>query len=65
MLYEKQSFTLPTTNRKMTDEEYEIAVGIRCAKCKKPAHVPYFGNGCVHDPAGMYDVCPICGKVNG
>lgn len=29
MLYQKQTFTLPTTSRKMTQTDYEIRVGLR------------------------------------
>ena len=29
MLYQKPSFTLPSTTKKMTQREYEIAVGLR------------------------------------
>lgn len=35
MLYQQASFTLPVTNRPMTDEAYEVAVGLRCADCTK------------------------------
>lgn len=31
MKYQQPTFTLPTTNRKMTQTEYEIAVGLRNA----------------------------------
>ena len=35
MLYKNKSFTLPTVRKKMADEAYEIAVGVRCARCRK------------------------------
>lgn len=35
MQYQKPTFTLPTNTKKMTEEAYEIAVGLRCAVCKK------------------------------
>lgn len=34
MLYTRQSFTLPSTNnKKLSDLEYEIRVGVRCVGC--------------------------------
>ena len=35
MLYKNKTFTLPATRKRMTDVAYEIAVGVRCTKCKK------------------------------
>lgn len=35
MKYIQPTFTLPTSNNQMTQEEYEIAVGTRCVHCKK------------------------------
>lgn len=35
MYYTQKSFTLPTCGRKITDEEYGIAVGTICPKCRK------------------------------
>jgi hypothetical protein len=34
MKYLQPSFTLPTAAKPMTTEEYEVAVGVRCPKCK-------------------------------
>jgi hypothetical protein len=33
MQYVNKTFTLPSTNKRMTQEEYEVAVGLRCAVC--------------------------------
>ena len=37
MKYLQGHFTLPTTNKRMTDEEYALAVGtfIKCERCGK------------------------------
>lgn len=35
MQYLNKRFTFPTTTRSMSDTEYEVAVGLRCAVCKK------------------------------
>gem|GEM_PF-5677341 len=35
MKYLDQSFTVSTSRRRITDSEYEIAVGLRCPKCKE------------------------------
>ena len=35
MKYEQKTFTLPTTSKQMTTEQYEIAVGLRCARCEQ------------------------------
>ncbi len=35
MKYQEDKFSVPVGAHKMTDREYEIRVGIRCAKCKK------------------------------
>jgi hypothetical protein len=35
MKYTNKSFTLPVASKKVTDLQYDIAVGRRCAKCKK------------------------------
>lgn len=39
MLYQKQTFTLPTSTKRMTQEEYEIRVGLRNpdGSLKRPA----------------------------
>lgn len=35
MLYRNKSFSVPVGNAKLTDEQYEIAVGLRCPECRK------------------------------
>lgn len=35
MLYQQKSFTLPASNKRMTTEEWEIRVGLRCPQCKE------------------------------
>jgi len=35
MLYQRPSFTLPTSNRQMSDIAWDIAMGTRCAKCEE------------------------------
>jgi hypothetical protein len=38
MLYENDKFTLPANSKRgITDREWEIATGQRCAECKKIA----------------------------
>ena len=39
MQYRNKTFTLPVNTRQMTDEDYEIAVGVRCPECRKPTDV--------------------------
>ncbi len=34
MLYQQKRFTLPTTTQQISDADYEIAVGLRCADCR-------------------------------
>ena len=34
MKYENPTFTLPVSNRPITQTDYEIAVGLRCPKCQ-------------------------------
>lgn len=33
MKYEQPTFTVPVANGKLTQEEYEVAVGLRCPDC--------------------------------
>jgi uncharacterized C2H2 Zn-finger protein len=35
MKYLDPSFTVSTSRSRMTDRDYEIAVGLRCPKCKE------------------------------
>lgn len=40
MRYTQTTFTLPTASVPMTDEAYEIAVGLRCPDCRMKLDVP-------------------------
>lgn len=35
MLYQRKSFTLPSGGRRLTDIQWEIAMGQRCKDCKE------------------------------
>jgi hypothetical protein len=35
MRYKDQTFTLPTNQAQISQEEYEIRVGIRCPVCRR------------------------------
>lgn len=43
MLYQQKSFSLSTTTKPMTDEQYQIAMGLRCPDC----HLMADDCGCV------------------
>lgn len=43
MLYQKQTFTLPVTNRKMNQTDWEIAMGLRSPDEKVQASRPQKG----------------------
>lgn len=61
MKYQQPTFTLPTTTRKMTQTDYEIAVGLRRPNGRWVRRQKQ--TACEHDPCGLSETCDVPGCV--